>query len=187
MHSKIDDNHVRNTIIQGNIEALVQVQTLLCKLDDKQYGKIASDYTESSIGQHTRHILDIYDAVFLGAAAADALIDYDVRRRGSRIEFNLAVATASIEQVIRQLHLLLEVSSWPCLSVSTEVLLSSKESVRVVSNLERELVFAGSHAVHHLAFMGMIAKIVGIALPDPVGVGPSTASFLRDKSVKDSP
>lgn len=184
MHSRTDDNDARNLIIQGNIEALAQVSALLNKLSDAQYVETLSHCTESSIGQHTRHMLDIYLAVFQGLSEPDVLIDYDMRRRGSTIEINRSAGSEFIEQVMQQLRLLRDTPVWPCLSVSTEVLLSSRKSVKAASNLERELVFAASHTVHHLALMGVIAKLLGIAVNETIGVAPSTASFLRDQSAK---
>ena len=183
MVSKIYPSNARHLIIQGNIEALHQAAHLLNMLSDTQFSQVPSQYAESSIGQHTRHILDIYDAV-LNSEGESGFIDYDQRRRGSNIEAKRSVALAAIERAKQDVSRLEQAAVWSAKSISTEVLLSSKEPVMVGSNLERELVFAASHAVHHLALMRVIAKLLGVAVPEYIGVAPTTASFLREHCAK---
>ena len=65
--------------------------------------------------------------------------------------------------------------------VETEVALSDTLSVETLSQLEREVAFAASHATHHYALIKVLAILLGYK-PDPeLGFAPATATFLREQ------
>ncbi len=72
------------------------------------------------------------------------------------------------------------------IDIKTEVTIEETHSVLLRSTALRELVYTGSHAVHHYALVSVIAKIQGVEFEESVGVAPATATFLRSEST-DSP
>ncbi len=167
------------SIILGNIEALDQGIHLLASLNDEQYTFVDSQYIQSSIGQHFRHVIDIYMALVMGQGAGH--IDYDIRRRGAEVERSRTQAISELEHVKRHITRYLNGDGVATASVNikTEVSITKTHSVTISSPLIRELVFTSSHAVHHYALISVIAKIQGVELDEFLGVAPATASFLR--------
>jgi hypothetical protein len=52
----------------------------------------------------------------------------------------------------------------------------------VQTSIARELVFAGSHAVHHYAVIAQISFAQTKALPQTFGLAPATATYMRENS-----
>ncbi len=170
----------------GNIEAIDQGLVLLSGLTPEQYQYIAFPYVESSIGQHIRHIADIYSALLAGLDST--VVNYDVRRRGASVESMLEVAQDELQSFRDSFAGLLDVAKESDdftiftnsrLSVKSEVQLSEQQFICIHSSFLRECVFAASHAVHHYALINVIAKLQNIEMQKDLGVAPATASFLR--------
>lgn len=181
------------SIINGNLEAIDQGLRLIDSLSDSEYVTVLAPYCQSSIGQHFRHVADLYQAITIPASAG--IVDYDRRRRGAAIENSRQIAIDELTTIKGFMTALLEnaeslaAAEDSCtLMVKTEVSIGSSNSVTIKSSLMRELVFAGSHAVHHYALISIIAKLQGVELEERLGVAPATATFLRegDKSQTDA-
>ncbi|MFL0799054.1 MAG: DinB family protein [Agarilytica sp.] len=174
------------SIIIGNIEALDQGIHLVNALSDAQYRFTDSSYTQSSIGQHFRHIIDMYMVV--SYPDDSSIIDYDTRRRGADVETccdtairELNVIKTYISAYLNNLDESIALLDQD-VDIKTEVTIDETHSVVLRSNKLRELVFTSSHAVHHFALISMIAKIQGIVLDKNIGVAPATATFLRSEA-----
>ncbi len=170
------------SVLDGNIQAIGQGIALIESLSDEQYCYVASPYVKSTIGQHFRHIVDMFRAVI----SESSCVDYDSRRRGADIERMRSVAIAELLDVQRWMLNRLNDSSctqelYEEVLVRSEVTVDDTRSVDVVSSRLRELVFASSHAIHHYALISVIAKIQGVTLDENLGVAPATASFLRQE------
>ena len=191
-HSSLEFKHV----IRGNIEAIHQGIDLISALSDEQYVHIASPYVSSSIGAHFRHVVDMYSALMTSDSEQQVsdIVDYDVRRRGALIEKRRDIAIEelrSLEDWITQLtNNASEASNvgdaivkqkQQSISLKSEVTLSDSCSVIVETSLIRELIFVGSHAVHHYALINVIAKLQGVTLSGSLGIAPATATFLREQ------
>ena len=69
-----------------NISILHNLRTIIGELDDSTYTATHEAFYPSSLGAHTRHILDHYLMLLAGAAAGE--VDYDRRNRDPEIETN---------------------------------------------------------------------------------------------------
>jgi hypothetical protein len=56
---------------------------------------------------------------------------------------------------------------------------SAGPPVEVETTLGRELAFVLSHTVHHNALIDVIAKTLGVLVPDRFGYAPSTIAHLE--------
>lgn len=175
----------RQSIVTGALESLYQMSKLLGILTPTQYTHICAPYMQSAMGNHVRHVLDMFYAFKMGVTAQNPLVDYDIRRRGASIESCVDEAVGDINGHIDWLNTYflqatdLDALLSQSLDVSTEVCLSHTVSVSVKSNVARELIFIASHAVHHFAILGSIAKLQNITLDENFGVAPATRTFLR--------
>jgi uncharacterized damage-inducible protein DinB len=178
-------------VIQGNIEAMDQGICLVQNLSDDQYTSVPTDYVSSSIGQHFRHILDLYQAVLQPTrfcairAQQTPLLDYDHRRRGADIETCRQTAIDEMRTIKRELK---RRASEPdqAVSIRTEVCLDKARPIALDSTLARELAFASCHATHHYALAAVIAKLQGVQPDASIGLAPATASHLRHSACSDT-
>lgn len=173
------------SVIEGNIEALAQGAELVSSLTDEQYCQIVTDYAHSSIGEHFRHIIDLFLAVTTGYP--NRLVNYDLRRRGTQVERCRQTALTELADIQQWLCHFLDQYQRDNMSdddlsveVISEVSLVKTEAVSVQSSYIRELIFVGSHAVHHYALIAILAKLQGVKVKDSFGIAPTTASYLRN-------
>ena len=138
---------------------------ILDALSTEQYCAKPTSPFKSSIGEHIRHILDHYHALMLGLDAGH--VDYNQRTRQSNVESDLALAISNWQQINDWLSSLNDTDHERVVKVVTEHNI-------VNSTLGRELSFVSSHAVHHFAFIKLLASAFEVALPKDVGVAPAT-------------
>lgn len=138
---------------------------ILEALSTDQYCAKPSSPFKSSIGEHFRHILDHYHALMLGMNAGH--VDYNQRTRQSNVETSLEIAVSNWQQINNWLDTLEDKDHERILKVVTEHNI-------VNSTLGRELSFISSHAVHHFAFIRLLASAYEVSLPKDVGVAPAT-------------
>lgn len=171
------------SIVSGNIQAIDQGMSLISSLSDHQYRQVTSPHVMSSIGQHFRHVVDMFLAVT--NSGDTGIVDYDRRRRGADIEVDRSAAVRELgvikhwmQDCLRRLEEDPRVLQC-AVRIKTEVTLEETNSVEMPSTLLRELAFTSSHAVHHYSLISVIAKLQGVSVHDNFGVAPATATFLR--------
>ena len=164
-------------MIESQLIILQQAKTYLTSVSEQQYTQIISPYFMSSAGAHMRHILDHYYAIINGLS--EGLIDYDKRSRGGIIESSPKAALQSIQEISDFLNALTAQQLQQTIKLSTEISVTDKQVVIVDTSLAREIIFTGSHAVHHLATIKHIAQAQEIEVEGSLGIAPATATFLR--------
>jgi uncharacterized damage-inducible protein DinB len=153
------------------IAVLQQVVELIEDLSDEQYARKPVGVVASSIGGHVRHNLDHIESLLNGIQRG--LIDYDARQRGTDVETSRQAALAKIERLACRLYALRWESVRKPLRLSMLVDPLSRP-VLVLTSVERELAFVMSHTIHHNSLIGVIAQLMGVALPNYFGYAPST-------------
>jgi hypothetical protein len=131
----------------------------------------------SSIGSHMRHIVDHFMAIIDGHSKGH--VDYNVRHRYNQIEQFPYAAIEAFESINRWLSNLQDDCLDHSLSVTTEVDVMRSHSTTCISTLERELVFASSHAIHHYALIRIICSMQNTNVPDFFGYAPATITHMN--------
>ena len=166
------------TVIKGNIEGVDQGVALLTSMTNEQYCMRAKPYVNSCIGEHLRHVLDLYYAL----KEQVEIINYDVRRRGALVESCRVTGLNELQQIKTWLLSLQPSMMNNKMIMSTEVSVIDTSVAQVETSLIRELIFVSSHAVHHYALMDISAKLCDFDTPDNMGVAPATLTALRNDS-----
>ncbi|MGH1372675.1 MAG: DinB family protein [Cellvibrionaceae bacterium] len=137
----------------------------------------------STIGQHIRHIIDHFDAYRRGIDTS--CIDYNIRSRDSELETTPTLAM----QKLKEFELWLDHSPRESfeLSLVTEVSTLDRLSISLQSNSHRELVYLLNHSYHHVALAATLARTLGLAPSEKLGVAPATATYRRDSSLSCAP
>lgn len=169
-----------SNVIKGTLETIDQAIEFIDGLTPASYKQVVSPWFESSVGQHLRHIVDLFHALM---GQTDTL-DYDVRRRGAPVEKNKSIGIEELREIRRWVEQLSDEALARTVTVSTEVSISSQLVGEFSSSFGRELCFASSHLVHHLAIMATIGKMTGNDVDSRVGLAPATASFSRHQEAE---
>jgi len=176
-------------MITSQLEIIEQAQQYLKTVSTADYTAIISPNFVSSAGSHIRHVIDHYLAIISGIP--NEIIDYDVRVRGGQIESSPQLALDKLDEIVVWIKNLSEDDLTKIVTLSTEISVIKKNIQQVKTSVLRELVFVGSHAVHHYA---MIAQITFAQqdvkdkkeLPQGFGLAPATVTFLRENSDKEN-
>jgi len=151
--------------------ALHDLQLYLSLIEPSIYGQQLELLSGSTIGQHTRHILEFYQCLSEQSIAEVPVINYARRRRDYRIETDPSYALQLADVIIAQMSDLNE--SQPCRLNCEE---HGQESLLIESTIGRELIYNIEHTIHHLAIVKIALKhaMPSLELPTHFGVAPST-------------
>lgn len=174
------NNNTTCPSIVGSLEAIEQTLNLCELLDNNSYTFKALPYVQSSIGEHLRHILDMFFA--LTREPSVGVVDYDHRRRGAPVESNLEVGVDELNQVKKWLERLDSTILDKPVVILSEATISTQKVCEMASSLRRELLFVASHTIHHLAIIKVITTHCNIETSEHLGYAPATATYLRGQA-----
>lgn len=163
-----------------NRNVLIQLKTLLLVLNQKEYSTNYSIILGASIGQHVRHILEFYKAIFDHSEGNQ--VCYDKRKRDVLLENSLPAAFEYIEDLLHALH---GFNLCADVQLRTEIISSRSSNPiekSIDSNLSRELIYAVDHSIHHMAIIRIAVNyhLCHIKMENDFGVAPSTVAY-REK------
>lgn len=164
-------------MISSTVNILDQLQDFINSIDAETYQTSHKPMFDSSIGQHLRHILDLFQALIQNSDAS--VINYDIRQRGIPLETVQQEGIVALDRVRQWLTGLTAADLQRQVTILTEVDIDEQFSVQLNSSFGRELAFASTHAIHHLALMATIAKVLGCQVDAQYGTAPATATYLR--------
>jgi len=122
---------------------LVQLKETINHLSNQEYTTQIDILSNATIGEHTRHIVELFQQLNQGYHLG--LVNYDARQRDVRIQENLDFATQTIDQLIHQLD-----KTDKKLKICSTY--NNRES-EIESNYLRELMFNIEHCIHHQAII----------------------------------
>ena len=163
--------------VSGNLEAVEQGLTLFAAICQTDYTYKATPYVESCMGEHLRHIVDMYLALI--NAGNTGIVDYNCRRRGALIEQELPVGILELQEIRKWLLNLEHNSLDQKVTILSETSVSSQQICEMPSTLRRELLFVASHTIHHFALIRVVAKHLDLEVSEQLGYAPATATYLR--------
>jgi uncharacterized damage-inducible protein DinB len=157
-------------LITNNLALLGQARQVLLNLTAQEYALAPTGF-HSSLGQHMRHILDHYRAIL--NAGATGIVNYELRERNTPVESDIGEALKAIHDICSRLH---SIADGPIL-LQLETSAGFADGQTMASSVERELIFAFSHCVHHFAIMGIFLRAIGKPAPADFGVAPATLAY----------
>lgn len=157
-------------------QLLLDLKSALEQLPTEQYQKPIPELFKSSVGQHTRHIIEFFQC--LEQQLPTDIIDYDLRQRNLLIESSTLEASNSIVELIEWLDSPLE-DRLLQLVANYNYKATTNDLIKVPSSLVRELVYNIEHAIHHMAIIkvGLRISYPQLQLPSHFGVAPSTLRY----------
>lgn len=154
------------------IQHLVQqIDDIIAQLADDEYSRPLEVFNGSSIGQHTRHVIEFFAELDRGYQ--HGVVDYGNRKRNKELETDkkfaltlLTEITSAFNKEDKQLQLSVDFQSLPA---TPEM---------IATTYYRELAFVIEHTVHHMALLRIgIEQIKNVAVPTDFGISASTQRF----------
>ena len=168
-----------NLLLKTNQDILSQIDELLQVISYSAYSSPLEVLHGSTIGQHVRHTLELYQCLYEQAPLG--FVDYDARSRDLRLETDLAFSSSLIQQLKNWLS-----ESLLNTSLSMKVFLGSEDPQHTIhTSLSRELLYMIEHAIHHLAIIkiAITGQFPEIQIPAHFGVAYSTLRY-RESALK---
>lgn len=124
----------------------------------------------SSIGEHSRHIIELFQQ--LNAGYDEGIINYDKRNRNINIQENIDFATECIAEIIKSL-----IKENKKLQL---IALDNNSEFPVDTNYFRELIYNIEHCIHHQALLKIGFNHLGkTQFNDNYGVAKSTQIYKQ--------
>jgi hypothetical protein len=143
------------------------------QLTEVQYVTPSDLLFQATIGQHVRHIIELF--LCLNKGYTTGIVNYEKRDRDLRIETDKAFACDLLFEIAHNLDqpdrsLLLEANHH-------ETLL---EEMIIATTYYREVLYNLEHTIHHMALIRVgIKELTNIQLPSGYGVAASTIKYKK--------
>ncbi len=161
-------------IIQQSVRIIFQqLEESLFKLTSEQYCKKIDTLSGATIGQHVRHVIEMF--VCLQHGYATGRVNYENRKRDISIESCSDKAINLMQHLNASLFydnkdLILEAGFDE----------NSPDLNEIPTNYFREVAYNLEHAIHHMALIKIgINEVSDIILPDNYGVASSTIKYRQ--------
>ncbi len=123
--------------------ALSELSEMLKQLSKDDYSSPCYGLSNATIGEHTRHIIEMFQC--LNNQYESGIVNYDLRKRDSLIQTDPEFAAKSIQEIVLNLdkenkNLYLQQ-------------LVDGEELLIESNYNRELLYNLEHCIHHQALI----------------------------------
>lgn len=164
--------------VKNNLQELDQ---LLMQLEPAAYSQKLELLSGASVGQHLRHILELYGCLFAGMKTGT--VSYDQRSRDLRLETDLVFA----RETIRNLSSLLDaIETDKDLVLLSDFSAGEKEPFMIRTSLFRELAYNLEHSIHHQALIkiGLHDLRVSVQLDENFGFAPATIRYRKNVCVQ---
>lgn len=151
----------------------IQLTDSLDQLTAAEYSQPSKILFNASIGQHVRHIIELYICLYNGYETGT--VNYEKRKRDTRIETDKGLANELMQMICNNID-----------KPDKELLLDSNydeqstDSIIVTTNYYRELLYNLEHTVHHMALIRVgINEVSSITIPEGFGVATSTIKYQK--------
>ncbi|WP_153798801.1 DinB family protein [Foetidibacter luteolus] len=151
----------------------VQLEQSLLSLTNEQYCQPCPSLFNASVGQHVRHIIELFLCLEKGYSAGT--VNYEKRNRDTHIETSRDFAITLLHEIYsgidrKDKQLMLEAGYDE----------HSDETMLISTNYYREVVYNLEHTVHHMALIRVgISEVSSVVLPENFGIASSTVKHRK--------
>jgi hypothetical protein len=148
---------------------LLELKNALQNIDALHiYNKALPQMSNATIGQHTRHIIELYQCMLDGYTKG--MINYENRKRDYTLEHNIETAITAIEDILGNL----EKKDKP---LYIEAVFQEENNI-INSTYHREVLYNLEHCIHHQALIKVALVILNAnVVTAQFGVAPSTLKY----------
>ena len=152
-------------------QILNQLSSILTQLNDDEYTKELLILNNQTIGKHTRHILEFFQAIVY----SEHYICYDERKRDSGLETSVTYTLNCISEVKNNFF-----NINPHQSIQFKQLIGDT-FVETKSSIEREIIYCIDHSIHHFAIIKIALKdsFHHVTINEDFGIAYSTINYHK--------
>jgi uncharacterized damage-inducible protein DinB len=151
----------------------LQLSLSLDQLENDQYSYPCKNLSGNTVGQHVRHIIEMFQCLETGYLIGE--VDYDKRKRDHNIETDKKFATELLQEIIGQITR--KNKSLQLLTYYDDL---SGVPERIETNYHREIAYNLEHTIHHMALIRVGLRELGdISVDDSYGVATSTLKYRK--------
>lgn len=151
-------------------KTLAELSGLLSQLSDQDYTAPCKGLSNSSIGEHTRHIIEMFQCLEKQYAAG--IVNYDDRKRDLRIQSETVFAQQTITEITKALDK-------PNKNLQLQQCVDG-ETLLIESNYNRELLYNLEHCIHHQALIKVaVLQNDTLVIDENFGVARSTIEYRK--------
>jgi len=151
----------------------VQLSESLNQLSNEEYVKPSKVLLNATIGQHVRHIIELFQCLEKGYD--DGVVNYEKRKRDYQIESNKELACSLLKDIYQSIE-----RANKAIVLETEDYCDTMQLVSIPSNYYRELAYNIEHTIHHMALIRIgINEVSSVVLPEEFGVAYSTVKYRQ--------
>jgi len=152
----------------------LQLEQVILQVSDEEYSKPCTTLFKNTIGQHVRHIIELFQCLENGYEAA--IVNYEKRNRDKRIETDRHFARQLLSDIYQGLE---RSDKQLTLEASYDDL--SSIPIRINTNYFREIAYNLEHTIHHMALIRVgLAEVTNLQLPENFGVASSTVKYKKE-------
>ena len=149
---------------------LEELKDLLNQLSDNDFALPILYLGNSSVGEHTRHIIEMFQCLL--NSYESSMLNYDDRKRNNLIQTDTNFAILSIDDVINSIE-----------KENKNIVLKQllfNDYVSIETNYFRELLYNLEHCIHHQALIKVaVFQLENIQLTETFGIAPSTIEYRK--------
>jgi hypothetical protein len=159
-------------LVQATKNLFTQIESALQLISSRQYAYKNQLMSNATIGQHVRHIIELYQEMLTGYLNGE--VNYEKRQRNFLIETDIVFAAAQMNTIISMLE-----RQDKNLSLSSGYE-AEDENVFIATTYSRELLYNIEHTIHHMALIRIAFKSAfDMELNNEFGVAPSTLKYRK--------
>lgn len=146
----------------------VQLTETVQQISDLEYITPCRNLSNNTIGQHVRHIIELFQCLENGYVPA--VVNYEKRKRDTAIETSRELAVSLLKDISKGLdkpnkEMTLEASYYD----------EASDALKIATNYHREVAYNLEHTIHHMALIRVgINEVCVMKLPEDFGVASST-------------
>jgi hypothetical protein len=149
---------------------LSELSHVIGQLNPLDFSKPLPVLSNSTIGQHTRHSIEMFQCLLKGYDNGE--FSYDNRERNLLLETDITFAQHHLKLICSEINL-------PNKTLTSSYNLG-ESIVQVETNFFRELLFNLEHCIHHNALIRIgVNDISDVAMSEHFGVAPSTMEYRK--------
>ncbi|MFV7235038.1 DinB family protein [Flavobacterium sp. ZB4R12] len=155
-------------LIPSITNSLNELIDLLNQLSKKDYSNPCAELSNASIGEHTRHIIEMFQC--LENQYDLGIVNYDKRERNVLIQNDANFAIQHILTIQNDLEKQNK-------NIELQQIIDGEE-IRIQSNYYRELLYNLEHCIHHQALIKVaILQCENVIVDENFGVARSTIEY----------
>lgn len=151
-----------------------QIEKALKHIDNKEYSSPNKLMDNATIGQHVRHIIELFQEMRKGYRSGE--INYENRQRNFLIETDILFAVHQMKEIAESLETKDKCLQLVC-GYDTD---DAQNVINLATTYLREVIYNIEHTIHHMALIRIAFKTAfDIELEASFGVAPSTIKYRK--------